>query len=1132
MKKVLTEIACAIVLMLGSSAFADAAAPSGLMVARDDLTNQNAVLSWELPEGIARTVIYRANGAGGPWTEVADVQDAAIWKDASPLGVPCYYKIAYATTEGGERSVGAMCAETVRHRRCRLLERDWTDLSKVKDGVTVIWHTGNSRWNGGYDANGDLIPAPASNAESAALAFDNLLNSAPNVSKPSSGRHSVGVDLGSAFGVGFVRFRPRKEYENNCEGIAFYGSNDESNWFDSLQPQITGSTADVPSAKWYEAESLDSTPYRYVYAANRSGWQIVVGEIQFYGYPASALDGYAVGAVDLKVAPRDDALLISWRDDAAGSVFRLERRTGDGEWTTIADNLTETVYTDDNLNAGSVYSYRVATVNGSSVAYSDTIAHEMVQPDLSASAASLAVQRSDLVDQYAVLSWTLPAAVTRTVVYRGFGEDGPWLKIAELDGVQNYTDEAAPLGVPCYYKIAFAFAATDDEGRSEGDKSEVTVVHRRCQLLERNWSDMTKVKDGVTVIWATTGSRWTSGTALDGTSIGKPASDALAAACAFDGSEKSYPNMGYTPKDGSRLAIGVDMGSAGYSLGFVRALPRSGHNDGPRTFNGLVFYGSNKEKWNAQTEPALTEPMPKPPKDNAPWYEKSSFDYTPYRYYYAHNPSVNTWNNMLYEIQFYGWPVSALSGYPVGALNVTAEQAGSDVVLNWKEAGYASVFRVERRLADGEWETIAENVAATSYTDTTASLGTRYDYRVVTVSGENEAYSLPRAVLPYAKGDGKGLHTEYRFPYVMGVAGDRLAEVSTGAVDIAAAALEDARPIVPGVADTHTNVFVTWTGKLIVPFDGEYTLSVEADGMVSVHLDGESILRYDSMYAAKTLATSKTLVSGEHDLTVRYWQGVGSSGCRLYWESQGVRELIPASQLKAAVPNALPAPWEGARIFAATETCYPGGVRVNDDGTIDLAFAGADNTKTTYGDNGYIFLWRTFKGDFTAVMEMTLPGGKKMGEKGGLMLRAGLDARSPFEAFNLRGNEYDLGLRCRRSVGGGISEPKTVRGNNVWVESCSGGTIQMRLRRKKDVFTFSYRKSAGAAWTEIYTFTDTTGAYGDTVYLGPTASNVVINRNNPATANWAGSSYRQARYAWRITEFEVRPNYGLSVIVR
>ena len=90
----------------------------------------------------------------------------------------------------------------------------------------------------------------------------------------------------------------------------------------------------------------------------------------------------------------------------------------------------------------------------------------------------------------------------------------------------------------------------------------------------------------------------------------------------------------------------------------------------------------------------------------------------------------------------------------------------------------------------------------------------------------------------------------------------------------------------------------------------------------------------------------------------------------------------------------------------------------------------------------------------------------------------------------------------------------------------------MRLRRKSGVFTFSYRKSAGSAWTEIYTFTDTAGVYGESVYLGATASNVAITRTDPENANWAGSSYRQSRYAWRITGFEVKPNYGLSIIVR
>ena len=90
----------------------------------------------------------------------------------------------------------------------------------------------------------------------------------------------------------------------------------------------------------------------------------------------------------------------------------------------------------------------------------------------------------------------------------------------------------------------------------------------------------------------------------------------------------------------------------------------------------------------------------------------------------------------------------------------------------------------------------------------------------------------------------------------------------------------------------------------------------------------------------------------------------------------------------------------------------------------------------------------------------------------------------------------------------------------------------MRLKRRMGVFTFSYRKAAGAAWTEIYTFTDTHGVYGDTVYLGPTASNVTLNRNDPPNANWASNGYRQARYAWRITGFEVKPAKGLQLILR
>ena len=64
---------------------------------------------------------------------------------------------------------------------------------------------------------------------------------------------------------------------------------------------------------------------------------------------------------------------------------------------------------------------------------------------LSASAANLSqepvsftVERGDLVDQYAVLSWTLPADITETVVYRGYGEGGPWTEVADVSDAATW----------------------------------------------------------------------------------------------------------------------------------------------------------------------------------------------------------------------------------------------------------------------------------------------------------------------------------------------------------------------------------------------------------------------------------------------------------------------------------------------------------------------------------------------------------------------------------------------------------------------------------------------------------------------------------------------------------------------
>ena len=175
--------------------------PASLTVARSDLTNQYAVLSWTLPADVTNTVIYRAYGEGGPWTEIAETNDfATTWTDRTvPLGVPCWYKVAFAERDGENvRTVGDMCAATVSHRRCQLLERDWGDMTHVKDGVTVIWNApvDTTWWNGGKNDSNATISKPATAQKSAEFAFDNMLNSAPNIGYAAADTwHAVGVDL-------------------------------------------------------------------------------------------------------------------------------------------------------------------------------------------------------------------------------------------------------------------------------------------------------------------------------------------------------------------------------------------------------------------------------------------------------------------------------------------------------------------------------------------------------------------------------------------------------------------------------------------------------------------------------------------------------------------------------------------------------------------------------------------------------------------------------------------------------------------------------------------------------------------------------------------------------------------------
>ena len=733
--------------------------------------------------------------------------------------------------------------------------------------------------------------------------------------------------------------------------------------------------------------------------------------------------------------------------------------------------------------------------------------------------ASFTVARSELTNQYAVLSWTLPAGITNTVIYRAYGEGGPWTELAETNNLATtWTDATAPLGVPCWYKIAFA-ERDEEDVRTVGDMCAATVSHRRCQLLERDWSDMTHVKDGVTLVYNAKGKIYNNG---DGTTR---ATRDESAADAFDDNTATHPNIAAGTISG-RSGIGVDLVSQHF-LEFVRCNPRTNNNNQKKAFNGHMYYGSNDQTLDfSSDEPAVTEAAVLA--DNTKrWYELISTNRAPFRFFYAYNPSNTGWCLGICEIQFYGYPSTAYDGYAIGAVDLAAVQDGASVALSWKDNGYGTSFNVERSTDGGTtWTALANGLSATSYTDADVALdGTEYRYRIASVSGGAVSYSATVRCVPYVHGDGEGLHRSALFPFISTVATEMAEYVSTGAVQIADATLAEARPMIEGVEGSHTNVYVTWTGKLIVPFAGEYKFTAAAKGMVSVWIDDSNVTRYSAASGYTELTSGATaLTAGEHDIRVAYWQGAANSGCTLYWDGAVAKEAIPLSQLKPVVPNALPEPWEGARsITSSAAEFFPSDVRVNDDGTFDLAFAGADINYTDGRTRGHNFLYRSFKGDFKMTAKVKMNASSwAAGEKGGLKVAANLSESSPFEAFLLRGNK-SLGLRVRRSK---LDEPTAIGGKEIWKTPYTSSTIYMRLERNGSVFTYYYRAAKTDPWTAIYQYDDSeTGFYGDTVYVGPVSMFV-------SNADWEGGSYRRARYAWRFSEIDIHSPRGTNVIIR
>lgn len=371
--------------VLVAQILADPQPPTGIVATHGDYPEVPVVLRWQLQLGVSDSTVLRAPGVNGPWTELARLSGANSYTDTTaPVGILSYYRVAANFSHDGQNF--SVTNETpVAFRRWRLLERDPSDMTHFRSGASLIFNCSCGCWTPTTAYNWPAV------TNSLMIAFNNVLYKYSGVNSEAgfaysydfadtasaSPRTCIGADLGEPAHVAYLRFFSSINENNKARlnGVVLSGSNSE----DWKQPEnstvLTEPLAWTAQAIWYEKPSLDTAnTYRYLFCHNpdKNDWNNNASELQFYGWLESDVAVAAQGVSDFAVVCGTmPSVTLTWTPVSYGT-YTIARKTDGGEWQTVASALpaSTATWTDSAVTMGTLYAYRVTTINGANEAYS------------------------------------------------------------------------------------------------------------------------------------------------------------------------------------------------------------------------------------------------------------------------------------------------------------------------------------------------------------------------------------------------------------------------------------------------------------------------------------------------------------------------------------------------------------------------------------------------------------------------------------------------------------------------------------------------------------------------------------------------------------------------------------------
>ena len=352
---------------------APAAAPQNFTAVGGDA---NVTLTWDLPSFSCQSVrVVRATAPGGPFTTTVATLPSVLNTCGDAVanltpGVKYYYS-AYFLNNVNDAELAGVPAPAASYRHVAEIAFDASLMTAVE------YH---------HDYGSEAATASAANL------FDGDTTTKPDVVNSSAGNSGVkvGIDFGAGNEhviTGFKVF-PSREWNGTLnqwvvgrsDGIQLAGSNDTSDWTNGIDISdvcdiYKENAWDDTQLSWSAFDTTVTNAYRYVFLKKDARQGLVDYRTdEFYGNVSELkLYGYSVAnAMSVLLAPENAAAewhgtgaVITWTAGQNAASYQVERKADGGDWTVVAQGLTEQQYVDRPERPTKVgYIYRVASVDG------------------------------------------------------------------------------------------------------------------------------------------------------------------------------------------------------------------------------------------------------------------------------------------------------------------------------------------------------------------------------------------------------------------------------------------------------------------------------------------------------------------------------------------------------------------------------------------------------------------------------------------------------------------------------------------------------------------------------------------------------------------------------------------------